>query len=781
MDGQRAQTEFHGRSALEQWLLACASAAIYYALARAGFLFAHGPSNASQMWPAAGFALAAVVLWGPSAAVGVFLGAWLADEKSFIVDRSPPLAAALTVSALVALGNALQALWGAALLRRFAVLEDMPGRAREAAVFCVLAPVIGLISVSIELLALAPSGISPGLNWAKAGLAWWIGDTAGILVATPLILAWARPRTKPALFRFDPRAATALVAALAASVIWPASRGAAFTFAATIQDSLMVSGACLAAISVIVLISRALLAQRETALKAAGSDNLAARERLEMNRRIYDNLPSGLMILRLEEPDNADSMRIVAMNPAALRLVGAAGERIENIPLAKFAPEVSENGLLDMCLAVLKSGESRVLRDYVSARRVPGANFNVTIFALSGKEIALSFENVSEQKKAERRLQDRTRMFHLMIESVRDYAIFRLDPEGRVASWSSEAQVIYGYPAAEIVGSPFSRLIPPEDSAKVRIPEQLGEVARERRLKAECWCVRKDGTRFWADIVLTALRDEAGALLGSVSVVRDATQRRKSELFLMNQSAALARSNTELAQFAYVASHDLSAPLHKVKAFADRLKDKVEGKLDDEGRDYLRRMLRAVDGMQGLIESLLELARITTRGGVPAVVDLGVLAKDVVDGLDLAVARAKARVEIGALPRINADPLQMRQLMQNLIANALKFHRPGARPHVRVHGKATDDGRCEIVVSDNGIGFDMKYAERIFQPFQRLNGRFEYEGSGMGLAICAKIVARHGGTISAMSKPDHGAEFKVTLPISQEGRMECQPLEKAFS
>ena len=291
--------------------------------------------------------------------------------------------------------------------------------------------------------------------------------------------------------------------------------------------------------------------------------------------------------------------------------------------------------------------------------------------------------------------------------------------------------------------------------------------------------VRKDGSRFWANIVLTALRDEGGALLGYACVASDATQRRRSDQAIEKQSAALTRSNTELAQFAYVASHDLNAPLHKVRAFADRLNEKLEGSLDEEGRDYLRRMLRSIDGMQNLIDGLLELARVTTRGGGAEVVDLGALAKDVVESLDLARAHGNARVEVGALPKINADPLQMRQLLQNLIANGLKFQRPGARPIVRVRGKATDDGRCELVVSDNGIGFDMKYAERVFQPFQRLNSRSDYEGSGMGLAICQKIASRHGGTISVTSRPEHGTEFKVLLPISQEGRMECLSQEKA--
>ncbi len=273
---------------------------------------------------------------------------------------------------------------------------------------------------------------------------------------------------------------------------------------------------------------------------------------------------------------------------------------------------------------------------------------------------------------------------------------------------------------------------------------------------------------------------ELGVAFENVTERRNA-QRRARAQELERRTADLSRSNQELSQFAYVASHDLSAPLHKVKAFGGRLQAKVEGKLDEEGRDYLRRMLRAVDGMQGLIDALLELARVSTRGAAAEVVDLGALARDVVESLDAEIARDRARVEIGDLPRISADPLQMRQLLQNLLSNAVKFHAPGAEPRARVRGKTTGDGLCELVVSDDGIGFDMKYADRIFQPFQRLQSSAEYPGTGMGLAICRKIVSRHGGTIGVKSAPGRGSEFTVVLPVTQEGRMACQPQEKAFS
>lgn len=754
MEGPREQERFQGRAALERWLLACASAVVYYALSGAA---------ASPIRPAAGFALAATAMWGPSAAIGVFLGALLADERPFPAGPGPALSAAAAAAILAGLGAAAQAFMGAALLRKDGSAADSPRTTKDAAYFCVTAPMIALIGPAFDLLALAVNGTPPAFDWARTGLAWWLADAAGLLVVAPLILAWARPRESAG---FGPRPATAAVAAFAAAVAW-LSPG----------DARMGASAVLAGLAAAVLLARALFDERADATQELSADALAARERLDMNRRLFDNLPVGILILRLEKAGDAGTLRIVDINPAGRALSGAGDAPVAGMPMREFSPEFHETGLAAECLAVLKTGKSRVISELLSTRKVPGAYFNLTLFSLSEREIVIAFENVTEQKKARQMLQDNAQLLLLMIESVREYAIFRVDQAGRVSSWSRGAEIIYGYSPVEILGSPYARLLP-ADSGPQR---QLKEVARDGRLKAESWCVRKNGGRFWADIVLTALRDEAGASLGCVAVVRDATQRRASAQVLERRAADLSRSNLELSQFAYVASHDLSAPLHKVKAFADRLKDKLEGKLDEEGRDYLRRMLRAVDGMQSLIDALLELARVSTRGAAAEEVDLGALVKDVVESLDHAVARSRARVEIGALPRINADPLQMRQLLQNLISNALKFHKPGSSPRVRIHGRATGDGRCELVVADNGIGFDMKFAERIFQPFQRLQASPEYEGTGMGLAICRKIAARHGGTISASSEPGRGSEFKVVLPISQEGRMECQPQEKALS
>jgi signal transduction histidine kinase len=217
-----------------------------------------------------------------------------------------------------------------------------------------------------------------------------------------------------------------------------------------------------------------------------------------------------------------------------------------------------------------------------------------------------------------------------------------------------------------------------------------------------------------------------------------------------------------------------------VRAFGDRLRTKYSGVLDARALGYLERMEGATARMQALIEDLLALSRVTTKGRPFAPVDLlGEVLRGVLSDLEARVEQAGGRVEVGGLPSVEADRAQMRQLFQNLVSNALKFSREGEPPVVRVRGEPSDGGAVwRIVVEDNGIGFEGEYAERIFAPFERRHGRGAYEGTGMGLAICRRVVERHGGTITARSAPGRGATFAVTLPTKQPEAGEGEDREK---
>lgn len=372
-------------------------------------------------------------------------------------------------------------------------------------------------------------------------------------------------------------------------------------------------------------------------------------------------------------------------------------------------------------------------------------------------------------------LRDTEEQFRLLVDGVADYAIYVLDPAGNVVSWNKGAERLKRYTSDEILGKNVSVFFPPEDVAAGEPGAELARAAAEGRTVQEAWRVRKDGSRFWAEVIVTALRDDDGKLRGFAKVTRDFSARKASEdaarettRKLRAYATRLERSNRELETFASVASHDLQEPLRKIRAFGDRLATNHGARLDPVGRDYLARMTNAAARMQDLIENLLSFSRVTTKAQPFASVDLGVVARDVLSDLESRVSQSGGHVEVGDLPCAVADATQMHQLLQNLVSNAVKFHRPGIPPVVQVSSRALPDGEhFEILVQDRGLGFEQQYGERIFGMFQRLHGRSEFEGTGIGLAICRKIVERHNGTIVATSVLGEGSLFTVTLPYRQ--------------
>lgn len=303
--------------------------------------------------------------------------------------------------------------------------------------------------------------------------------------------------------------------------------------------------------------------------------------------------------------------------------------------------------------------------------------------------------------------------------------------------------------------------------AKLAVPILLKEQLWGLLVAHQC-----NRPRHWSSFetdLLKQLADQIGIALAQAQLLEQETHQRQE----------LARSNTELENFARVASHDLQEPLRKILTFGERLQTKYGEVLTEQGYDYLERMHKAAERMQTLIHDLLTLSRITTQAQPFVAVDLAQIVQEVLSDLEVCLEQTQGQVEVGELPTLNSDPLQMRQLMQNLIGNALKFHRKGEPPKVRIYsqplkgenqpalGDAAKPTHCQICVEDNGIGFDTQYLERIFQAFHRLHGRNDYEGTGMGLAICRKIAERHKGSISAHSTQGQGSTFIVTLPLQQ--------------
>jgi PAS domain S-box-containing protein len=367
-----------------------------------------------------------------------------------------------------------------------------------------------------------------------------------------------------------------------------------------------------------------------------------------------------------------------------------------------------------------------------------------------------------------------------------------LDPDMTIKTVNPAAETLLGYDRHELIGK--------------RLEEIMGkDMCGEELLKGgtishkEKYFITKENKKIPITCSGSAICDSQGNITGFVIVAEDITQLKnvEEELRTLNESLEarvcertrkLEESNKALEEFAYVASHDLQEPLRKVITFGDRLKDKYADVLSGPGLDYLERMQNASKRMKTLINDLLVFSRITTKAQPFEPVDLSMVVKDVLSDLEVMIEQTQAHIEVEELPIIEADPVQMRQLFQNLIGNALKFHKKGASPIVKIYQNRRDtsspirEERCvQIIVEDNGIGFDEKNAERIFGVFQRLHSRSEYEGTGIGLSVCRKIVERHGGTIEAKSTPGQGARFIVTLPVSQNERFDCKIKKTLYS
>ncbi len=302
---------------------------------------------------------------------------------------------------------------------------------------------------------------------------------------------------------------------------------------------------------------------------------------------------------------------------------------------------------------------------------------------------------------------------------------------------------------------------------------------REWSLRANLFLLSLVGLFVFLPMVRQVQKDMADLAKLNIILEERVSSEKQTQAEISKHASELARSNTELEQFASVASHDLQEPLRKILAFGDRLQRKCGDTLDPESLDYLKRMRGAAGRMQDLINGLLNYSRVSSRAQPFERVPLSRVVSEVLTDLEARIEQAAARVEVQPLPEIDADPMQMRQLMQNLIGNALKFHRQDRLPVIRVEGvilspqQAQERGYsrheklCEIAVEDNGVGFDPKHADRMFNVFQRLHSRKEFEGTGVGLAICRKIAERHGGRISAKSQLGQGARFTITLPLRQ--------------
>ena len=512
------------------------------------------------------------------------------------------------------------------------------------------------------------------------------------------------------------------------------------------------------------------------------TEEALVRERLLL-RTLIDNLPDGIYA------KDAAGRKTLA-NPADLKNLRCKteAEAIGKSDFDFFSKDIAEKFWADDQKVI--AGQPVIDREeyffdetgrkrWLLTSKLPLRDQQGTIIGLIG-----TGRDITQLKDAEEALARERLLLRTLIDNLPD-GVYAKDITGRkTLANPADLKVMSCKTEAEAIGKNDFDLFPKDIAEKFWADDQK-VIAGQPVINREEYYLDEAGQKRWLLTSKLPLRDQSGKIAGLVGIGRDITQQkeaeaalRKSEEKLRQSAVQLERSNRELQDFAYVASHDLQEPLRKVTVFSERLKETNADKFGPDSLGYLDRMQKATGRMQTLINDLLTFSRVTTKAQPFAPVNLAEVAAGVVEDLEGRIELVKGRVEVGPLPVIDAEPLQMRQLLQNLIGNALKFRRPEEPPVVKVEAQIVPDPQapekklCRLTVSDNCIGFEEKYAERIFQVFQRLHTRNEYEGSGMGLAIVRKIALYHGGDVTARSKPGAGSTFILTIPVTHPQRAE---------
>ncbi|MFQ5482527.1 MAG: PAS domain S-box protein [Nitrospinaceae bacterium] len=367
--------------------------------------------------------------------------------------------------------------------------------------------------------------------------------------------------------------------------------------------------------------------------------------------------------------------------------------------------------------------------------------------------------DVTETKQREWDYRARENRFREIID-FSPVGIFQTDGDDRYTYVNTRWQIITKFTLKDALGKTWWAMIHPEDQGPI-FKEWADAQKESRECVIHARIMRPNGELRWVEIRSRFLFYDQGK--SAFGTLEDITDRKLMEKQLAEYAEELKRSNHDLEDFAAIASHDLQEPLRKILTFGDRLISSFETQDRERALDYVARIQKAGSRMQSFIQDLLQFSRLSTKAHAFTLMDMGKLVREVVMDLEVRITKSQGEVKVGNLPTLEVDEFQMRQLFQNLISNALKFHRPDVPPRVSVDSRSTTPGEWVISVKDNGVGFDEKYLDRIFKPFERLHGRNEFEGTGMGLAICKKILDRHGGSITAKSVPGEGTRFIMTL------------------
>ena len=516
--------------------------------------------------------------------------------------------------------------------------------------------------------------------------------------------------------------------------------------------------------------------------------DITGRRRTEEELRRSESLKAFILETALDAIVLIDQDgKIQEWNPAAQRIFGFAREQAlgrspDDLIVPTHVWEIYHDGLTNYLMTGAGSLIGRPIE--LTLKRADGREFAAELsisrdMREDPPRCTAIVRDITARKQAEAALRESEERYRMLVNDMTDYAIYMLNPEGRVITWNAGAERIEGYRPDEIIGKPWATLFTPED-VQSGLPQQLMAMAKkEGKATNEGWRLRKDGSRFWTHGVVTALRDENGKLRGFSKLAHDVTRQKEAEEKIRRfnedlekkvaeRTAELAAANEELEAFSYSISHDLRAPLVRISGFSDILQTEAAPKMDDRDLKHLQTVAEGARQMSGLIDALLDFSRMGRVEMRQEKVDLARLVREARQELVRETEGRNIEWQVSELPEARGDPLMLRQVIINLLANALKYTRTRQTAKIEISAKP---GERETVffVRDNGVGFDMNYAAKLFGVFQRLHPAREFEGTGIGLANVRRIIHRHGGRVWAEGSVGQGATFYFTLPHQPKG------------
>jgi len=780
--------------------------AVYYYAGKFGLSLAVVHPSATVVWPPTGIALAAVLFFGRRVWPGVLFGAFLVNIST---------AGSIATSVSIALGNTLEALFGAYLTRRFVKGPVAFERANDVVKFTVLTGMTStMVSATIGVTSLCLGSVAPWDNFLAMWMTWWLGDMTSNLVLAPFLLIWgAKPlprwqlrsmfdavslmvlvfvfgqmvfgewifsdiKNYPLSFlcilplllsalRFGQHGAVTASVSMSMIAIWGTVHELGPFAVENLGDSLLLLQAFMATVSVTTLVLASVLSERKQVEETL-------RHSEERFRHIVESAPNGIVMVDQEG-------RIALFNSQAERLFGYAEQELLGQPIAVLIPW-RYRGLYPQHREIfLSNPRSRTIGDgrELYGVRKDGSEFPVEISlnpleTPNGIHVLASVVDITERKAVEDRVRQSEERFRSMIENVKDHAIFMLDPDGLVVTWNKGAERLRGYKSEEIIGKHYSCLFPIEDQ-KIGRPEQLLRTAfTEGQCEDEGWRIRKDGSQFWANVVIAAVRDHVGTLIGFSKVTGDLTRRRRIEEELMLAKEEADSANQAKSAFLANISHEIRTPMTGIIGMAGLLSDT---ELSTEQREYCDIIRRSGESLLTVINEVLDFSKVESgkleleiidfdlRSAVAEVTDL--FAKQAADG-GLKLINS---IDDNVPTELQGDPGRLRQIISNLVNNALKYTEKGeVIVNVELAEETQNHADLRFSVTDSGIGIPSDKIGKLFHSFTQVDASInrKYGGTGLGLAICKNLVELMGGEIGVHSEPQMGSTFWFTLRLLKQ-------------